>query len=49
MAKEQANLKAEPGTIDKVNGNVNLKDNVVVTSCLTAVTNRLRYLGLGRQ
>ncbi|MBF0571531.1 MAG: LPS export ABC transporter periplasmic protein LptC [Candidatus Omnitrophica bacterium] len=30
--KEQANLTADHGTIDKTNGNVNLKDNVVVTS-----------------
>src|ERR1039457_1262716 len=30
--KEQANLKADHGTLDKINGNVNLKDNVVVTS-----------------
>ena len=30
--KEQANLKADHGTIDKTNGNVNLKDNVVITS-----------------
>jgi LPS export ABC transporter protein LptC len=30
--KQQANLTADHGTIDKVNGNVNLKDNVVVTS-----------------
>lgn len=30
--KEQANLKADHGTIDKSNGNVNLKDNVVITS-----------------
>jgi len=30
--KEQANLTADHGTIDKTNGNVNLKDNVVITS-----------------
>ena len=30
--KQKANLKADNGTIDKVNGNVNLKDNVVITS-----------------
>jgi LPS export ABC transporter protein LptC len=30
--KEQANLTADHGTINKTNGNVNLKDNVVVTS-----------------
>ena len=30
--KEQANLTADHGTINKVNGNVKLKDNVVVTS-----------------
>jgi LPS export ABC transporter protein LptC len=30
--KEQANLTADHGTIDKSNGNVNLKDNVVITS-----------------
>ena len=30
--KEQANLTADHGTIDKTNGNVNLKDNVVITA-----------------
>lgn len=30
--KQQANLTADHGTIDKTNGNVNLKDNVVITS-----------------
>jgi LPS export ABC transporter protein LptC len=30
--KERANLTADHGTIDKTNGNVNLKDNVVITS-----------------
>ena len=30
--KQQANLTADHGTINKVNGNVHLKDNVVVTS-----------------
>ncbi len=30
--KQKANLKADKGTIDKVNGQVNLKDNVVITS-----------------
>lgn len=30
--KEQANLTADHGTIDKASGNVNLKDNVVITS-----------------
>jgi len=30
--KEQANLTSDHGTIDKTNGNVNLKDNVVITS-----------------
>ena len=30
--KEQANLTADHGTIDKTNGNVNLQDNVVITS-----------------
>jgi len=30
--KQQANLTADHGTINKVNGNVNLKDNVVITS-----------------
>jgi len=30
--KEQANLTADHGTINKTNGNVDLKDNVVVTS-----------------
>ncbi len=30
--KEQANLTADHGTIDKTNGNVHLKDNVVITS-----------------
>jgi LPS export ABC transporter protein LptC len=30
--KEQANLTADHGTIDKTSGNVNLKDNVVITS-----------------
>lgn len=30
--KEQANLTADHGTINKTNGNVNLKDNVVITS-----------------
>jgi len=30
--KEQANLKADHGTLDKTNGNVNLRDNVVITS-----------------
>ncbi|MBF0511429.1 MAG: LPS export ABC transporter periplasmic protein LptC [Candidatus Omnitrophica bacterium] len=30
--KEQANLTADHGTIDKANGNVHLQDNVVVTS-----------------
>jgi len=30
--KEQANLTADHGTINKTNGNVNLQDNVVVTS-----------------
>jgi LPS export ABC transporter protein LptC len=30
--KQQANLTADHGTINKTNGNVNLKDNVVITS-----------------
>jgi len=30
--KEQGNLTADHGTINKTNGNVNLKDNVVITS-----------------
>jgi len=30
--KEEANLTADHGTINKTNGNVNLKDNVVITS-----------------
>ena len=30
--KQQANLTADHGTINKVNGNVNLKDNVVISS-----------------
>jgi LPS export ABC transporter protein LptC/lipopolysaccharide transport protein LptA len=30
--KDEANLKADHGTIDKTNGNVDLKDNVVMTS-----------------
>src|SRR5471030_3029950 len=30
--KEQANLTADHGTINKTNGNVDLKDNVVITS-----------------
>lgn len=30
--KQKANLKADKGTIDKINGEVNLQDNVVVTS-----------------
>ncbi|MBF0503928.1 MAG: LPS export ABC transporter periplasmic protein LptC [Candidatus Omnitrophica bacterium] len=30
--KENANLKADHGTIDKTNGNVHLQDNVVVTA-----------------
>jgi len=30
--KEQANLTADHGVINKTNGNVNLKDNVVITS-----------------
>jgi LPS export ABC transporter protein LptC len=30
--KQQANLKADHGTIDKTNGNVHLQDNVVITS-----------------
>ncbi len=30
--KEQANLTADHGTIDKTNGNVHLQDNVVITS-----------------
>lgn len=30
--KEQANLTADHGTINKVNGNVHLQDNVVITS-----------------